>query len=203
MIGERRPFWRKVAPPLPKTCQCGSRPPPHLSRLFTGGEAARRSVSRTAVNNERSLSSSFVQSGACVHRNNRRHPVRESRRAAFFRFLVSSFSFEMYTVEEICIRECCGQGFDKHESLWKGRDAVSYTHLDVYKRQVMASAHVINILSNLPISADKSAAAIQGGMVPFYLVLFAALDQMCIRDRPGGWIRFRAALRGRDCREGR
>ena len=37
---------------------------------------------------------------------------------------------------------------------------------------VMASAHVINILSNL----DKSAAAIQGGMVPFYLVLFAALD---------------------------
>ena len=32
---------------------------------------------------------------------------------------------------------------------------------------VMASAHVINILSNLPISADKSAAAIQGGMVPF------------------------------------
>ena len=41
---------------------------------------------------------------------------------------------------------------------------------------VMASAHVINILSNLPISADKSAAAIQGGMVPFYLVLFAALD---------------------------
>ena len=40
----------------------------------------------------------------------------------------------------------------------------------------MASAHVINILSNLPISADKSAAAIQGGMVPFYLVLFAALD---------------------------
>ena len=124
MIGERRPFWRKVAPPLPQTCQCGSRPPPHLSRLFTGGEAARRSVSRTAVNNERSLSSSFVQSGACVHRNNRRHPVKESRRAAFFRFLVSSFSFEMYTVEEICIRECCGQGFDKHESLWKGRDGV-------------------------------------------------------------------------------
>ena len=41
---------------------------------------------------------------------------------------------------------------------------------------VMASAHVINILSNLPISADKSAAAIQGGIVPFYLVLFAALD---------------------------
>ena len=121
MIGERRPFWRKVAPPLPQTCQCGSRPPPHLSRLFTGGEAARRSVSRTAVNNERSLSSSFVQSGACVHRNNRRHPVRESRRAAFFRFPVSSFSFEMYTVEEICIRECCGQGFDKHESLWRGR----------------------------------------------------------------------------------
>ena len=124
MIGERRPFWREVAPPLPQTCQCGSRPPPHLSRLFTGGEAARRSVSRTAVNNERSLSSSFVQSGACVHRNNRRHPVRESRRAAFFRFPVSSFSFEMYTVEELCIRECCGQGFDKHESLWKGRDGV-------------------------------------------------------------------------------
>ena len=124
MIGERRPFWRKVAPPLPQTCQCGSRPPPHLSRLFTGGEAARRSVSRTAVNNERSLSSSFVQSGACVHRNNRRYPVRESRRAAFFRFPVSSFSFEMYTVEELCIRECCGQGFDKHESLWKGRDGV-------------------------------------------------------------------------------
>ena len=124
MIGERRPFWREVAPPLPQTCQCGSRPPPHLSRLFTGGEAARRSVSRTAVNNERSLSSSFVQSGACVHRNNRRHPVRESRRAAFFRFPVSSFSFEMYTVEELCIRECCGQGFDKHESFWKGRDGV-------------------------------------------------------------------------------
>ncbi len=41
---------------------------------------------------------------------------------------------------------------------------------------VMASAHVINILSNLPISAQKSAVAIQGGMVPFYLVLFAALD---------------------------
>lgn len=122
MIGERRPFWREVAPPLPQTCQCGSRPPPHLSRLFTGGEAARRSVSRTAVNNERSLSSSFVQSGACVHRNNRRHPVRESRRAAFFRFPVSSFSFEMYTVEELCIRECCGQGFDKRKSLWKGRD---------------------------------------------------------------------------------
>ena len=124
MIGERRSFWRKAAPPLPQTCQCGSRPPPHLSRLFTGGEAARRSVSRTAVNNERILSSSFVQSGACVHRNNRRHPVRESRREAFFRFPVSSFSFEMYTVEELCIRECCGQGFDKHESLWKGRDGV-------------------------------------------------------------------------------
>ena len=31
-------------------------------------------------------------------------------------------------------------------------------------------------LANLPSSADKSAAAIQGGMVPFYLVLFAALD---------------------------
>ncbi len=41
---------------------------------------------------------------------------------------------------------------------------------------VMASAHVINILSHLPISAAKSAAAIQGGMVPFYLVLFAAMD---------------------------
>ncbi len=41
---------------------------------------------------------------------------------------------------------------------------------------VMASAHVINILSNLPISASKSAASIQGGMVPFYLVLFAAMD---------------------------
>ena len=124
MIGERRSFWRKAAPPLPQTCQCGSRPPPHLSRLFTGGEAARRSVSRTAVNNERSLSSSFVQSGACVHRNNRRHPVRESRRAAFSRFPVSLFSFEIYTVGEICIRECCGQGFGKHESLWKGRDGV-------------------------------------------------------------------------------
>ena len=125
MIGERRSFWRKAAPPLPQTCQCGSRPPPHLSRLFTGGEAARRSVSRTAVNNERSLSSSFVQSGACVHRNNRRHPVRESRRAAFSRFPVSLFSFEIYTVGEICIRECCGQGFDKHESLWKGRESFS------------------------------------------------------------------------------
>ena len=117
MIGERRSFWRKAAPPLPQTCQCGSRPPPHLSGLFTGGEAARRSVSRTAVNNERSLSSSFVQSGACVHRNNRRHPVRESRRAAFSRFPVSLFSFEIYTVGEICIRECCGQGFDKGKSL--------------------------------------------------------------------------------------
>ena len=122
MIGERRSFWRKAAPPLPQTCQCGSRPPPHLSGLFTGGEAARRSVSRTAVNNERSLSSSFVQSGACVHRNNRRHPVRESRRAAFSRFPVSLFSFEIYTVGEICIRECCGQGFDKRKSLWKRRD---------------------------------------------------------------------------------
>jgi hypothetical protein len=121
MIGERRSFWRKAAPPLPQTCQCGSRLPPHLSRLFTGGEAARRSVSRTAVNNERSLSSSFVQSGACVHRNNRRHPVRESRRAAFSRFPVSLFSFEIYTVGEICIRECCGQGFDKRKSLWEGR----------------------------------------------------------------------------------
>ena len=50
--------------------------------------------------------------------------MRESRRAAFFRFPVSSFSFEMYTVEELCIRECCGQGFDKHESFWKGRDGV-------------------------------------------------------------------------------
>ncbi len=40
---------------------------------------------------------------------------------------------------------------------------------------VLASAHVINILSNLPISAQKSA-AIQGGMVPFYLLLFAAVD---------------------------
>ncbi len=40
---------------------------------------------------------------------------------------------------------------------------------------VLASAHVI-ILSNLPISAQKSAAAIQGGMVPFYLLLFAAVD---------------------------
>ena len=136
MIGERRPFWRKVAPPLPQTCQCGSRPPPHLSRLFTGGEAARRSVSRTAVNNERSLSSSFVQSGACVHRNNRRHPVRESRRAAFFRFPVSSFSFEMYTVEELCIRECCGQGFDKHESLWKGRDGVCGREEKLFFRKV-------------------------------------------------------------------
>lgn len=48
--------------------------------------------------------------------------MRESRRAAFFRFPVSSFSFEMYTVEELCIRECCGQGFDKRKSLWKGRD---------------------------------------------------------------------------------
>lgn len=122
MIGERRSFWRKAAPPLPQICQCGSRPPPHLSRLFTGGEAARRSVSRTAVNNERSLSSSFVQSGACVHRNNRRHPVRESRRSAFSRFPVSLFSFEIYTIGEICIRECCGQGFDKRKSLWKGRD---------------------------------------------------------------------------------
>ena len=101
-----------------------SPPRPFPTQGFEGGEAARRSVSRTAVNNERSLSSSFVQSGACVHRNNRRHPVRESRRAAFFRFPVSSFSFEMYTVEELCIRECCGQGFDKHESLWKGRDGV-------------------------------------------------------------------------------
>ena len=124
MIGERRSFWRKAAPPLPQTCQCGSRPPPHLSRFFTGGEAARRSVSRTAVNNVRSLSSSFVQSGACVHRNNRRHPVRESRRAAFSRFPVSLFSFEIYTVGEICIRECCGQGFDKRKSLWKGKDGV-------------------------------------------------------------------------------
>ena len=124
MIGERRSFWRKAAPPLPQICQCGSRPPPHLSRLFTGGEAARRSVSRTAVNNERSLSSSFVQSGACVHRNNRRHPVRESRRSAFSRFPVSLFSFEIYTIGEICIRECCGQGFDKRKSLWKGKDGV-------------------------------------------------------------------------------
>ena len=41
---------------------------------------------------------------------------------------------------------------------------------------VLASAHVINTLSNLPISAQKSAAAIQGGMVPFYLLLFAAVD---------------------------
>lgn len=41
---------------------------------------------------------------------------------------------------------------------------------------VLASAHVINILSNLPITAQKSAAAIQGGMVPFYLLLFAAVD---------------------------
>lgn len=41
---------------------------------------------------------------------------------------------------------------------------------------VMASAHVINILSHFPISAVKSAAAIQGGMVPFYAVLFIAMD---------------------------
>ena len=150
MIGERRPFWRKVAPPLPQTCQCGSRPPPHLSRLFTGGEAARRSVSRTAVNNERSLSSSFVQSGACVHRNNRRHPVRESRRAAFFRFPVSSFSFEMYTVEELCIRECCGQGFDKHESLWKGRDGVWGREGKLFFRKVSPPFPNISNLLYLP-----------------------------------------------------
>ena len=30
----------------------------------------------------------------------------------------------MYTVEELCIRECCGQGFDKRKSLWKGKDGV-------------------------------------------------------------------------------
>ena len=57
------------------------------------------------------------------------------------------------------------------------RQAKMMHHMDTWLWLVqVASAHVINILSNLPISADKSAAAIQGGMVPFYLVLFAALD---------------------------
>ena len=57
------------------------------------------------------------------------------------------------------------------------RQAKMMHHMDTWLWLVqVATAIVINILSNLPISADKSAAAIQGGMVPFYLVLFAALD---------------------------
>lgn len=39
----------------------------------------------------------------------------------------------------------------------------------------MASAHVVSILSNSLISVDKDAATIQGGMVLFYLMLFAVL----------------------------
>ena len=66
MIGERRPFWREVAPPLPQTCQCGSRPPPHLSRLFTGGEAARRE-SRCMMNHENAGKPGNRYFRACLH----------------------------------------------------------------------------------------------------------------------------------------
>ena len=55
------------------------------------------------------------------------------------------------------------------------RQAKMMHHMDTWLWLVQVATAIV-ILSNLPISADKSAAAIQGGMVPFYLVLFAALD---------------------------
>ena len=87
MIGGKEAFLEKgCSSPSPKPASV-ARAHPLISQGFSlVGEAARRSVSRTAVNNERSLSSSFVQSGACVHRNNRRHPVRGEPSGGFFPF---------------------------------------------------------------------------------------------------------------------
>ena len=53
---------------------------------------------------------------------------------------------------------------------------VSYTHLDVYKRQLLAQ-HNVNIL-------DISQTILQGDFTMVMLVDAGACDKMCIRDRP-------------------
>ena len=82
-------------------------------------------------------------------------------------------------------------GFWGSEGPFQAFNSVSYTHLDVYKRQVYdvkaQSAYVVNTDTNIIVYEKDSQKQVSAGGLTKYMTIALLLPnyaEMCIRDRP-------------------